>query len=361
MEADALYEDEYGTPVIELDRIWERNRFRYRFSAAAAAVHFLRHNPSSRPHMRRLVLNEDRESVTYPESHGKGLIPFCNENPLLRIERRLDFVRDVVVANSGTCPYRDQPWKERLRAHGKDIPDDEAGNKRRAHMLHDAEEVYQGWHDRWPDVEVHTKYLTKCLVNWIREASALPASISLVLDGSSAPEQASHVFRHCVIPLAIWQEALETSYRRGLLPKSEDVNAQRPRWADTGSWPEYSSLRSDTKEFTVAWWFWRAVDESEGEGFVAPGFPERIRDIISGSRQVRCNFYVDPLLQADVEKLITDHCDCSKEGSKEGWYDNKMLRDSFAVIDVWRDPMKPVLRALTRENALPKSEGVESG
>ncbi|KAK0717146.1 hypothetical protein B0T26DRAFT_751240 [Lasiosphaeria miniovina] len=67
----------------------EENRFLYHFSAAAAAIRFLRSNPSSRVHVRRILLDEDREAVAYPETHGKGLVPFCAENPHLRIERRV--------------------------------------------------------------------------------------------------------------------------------------------------------------------------------------------------------------------------------------------------------------------------------
>ncbi|KAK2760589.1 hypothetical protein CKAH01_05275 [Colletotrichum kahawae] len=65
------------------------DRFNYRFSAAATAISFLQSLPvKDRMQLRSIVLNEDRESVALPESHGQGLIPFCKENAALRIERR---------------------------------------------------------------------------------------------------------------------------------------------------------------------------------------------------------------------------------------------------------------------------------
>ncbi|CAI0651933.1 unnamed protein product [Colletotrichum noveboracense] len=66
-----------------------RDRTKYRFSAAAVAIHVLQSLPvSSRMHLRRVILNEDREAVADPQCHGLRLIPFCKENPLLRVERR---------------------------------------------------------------------------------------------------------------------------------------------------------------------------------------------------------------------------------------------------------------------------------
>ncbi|KAI4636776.1 hypothetical protein J4E93_010901 [Alternaria ventricosa] len=67
---------------------WDQEQ--YRFSAATAAIRFLESMPAeTRLAMRNLVLHEDHESVAWPECHGQGLIPFCQENSDLHIERRI--------------------------------------------------------------------------------------------------------------------------------------------------------------------------------------------------------------------------------------------------------------------------------
>lgn len=45
--------------------------------------------PAQRCHIRHIVLREDYKSVSRPESHVRGFVPFCKENPKLRIERRI--------------------------------------------------------------------------------------------------------------------------------------------------------------------------------------------------------------------------------------------------------------------------------
>ena len=64
---------------------------RYRLSAAAAAIEFL-HSISKENllYIRRIVLFEDRLAFPHQECHAQGLIPMCQENQLLRIERRVD-------------------------------------------------------------------------------------------------------------------------------------------------------------------------------------------------------------------------------------------------------------------------------
>ncbi|KAF4966815.1 hypothetical protein FSARC_5530 [Fusarium sarcochroum] len=65
-------------------------REKFRFSAAAAALRFLSHlQGKERMRLRKVVLLEDHLAVGDPECHALGLIPFCQENPRLEIERRL--------------------------------------------------------------------------------------------------------------------------------------------------------------------------------------------------------------------------------------------------------------------------------
>ncbi|KAH7324200.1 hypothetical protein B0I35DRAFT_157548 [Stachybotrys elegans] len=94
--------------IKQTEEHWERPRYRdldghtqytegkYRFSAAAAAIKFLSQFPIHfRRHLRRIHLNEHSISVSMPETHGHGLIEYCQENRHLRIERRADMWRTV--------------------------------------------------------------------------------------------------------------------------------------------------------------------------------------------------------------------------------------------------------------------------
>lgn len=335
----AKYEAAYGTPVIELDRIWDENRFAYRFSAAAVAIHFLQRHPASRIHMRRLILNEDREAVAFPESHGKGLIPFCSENPLLRIERRLDLGRNVLPAVLTIRRFRSLAWKYRMEAYGGGEP----------FQLRRAAEIYQGFYGSDPKQEevLGVNELSDHLAGWIQEASVLPSSIILVLDGSFAPEHSSQMFRQLVVREAVWQEALETSYRRGLLLNSEDYSP--PDWWGLDDPPYvYRGRLPGTEEFTAEWWHWR-VGDAQYEGYICPGFPQMIRDITSGSGPVRCNFQVDAFLQDDVEKLVSDN----SGWSKQEWDENKAADTREERHTLWTAPIPPFLRAFLKEDVLP--------
>ncbi|KAF6823624.1 hypothetical protein CMUS01_10615 [Colletotrichum musicola] len=68
-----------------------------RYSAAAVAVRFLESVPRRvRMRLERIVLEEDHLAVGFSECHGLGLIPFCQENPQLRIERKVDLWRNTL-------------------------------------------------------------------------------------------------------------------------------------------------------------------------------------------------------------------------------------------------------------------------
>ena len=86
--------------------LWKR--IKWRWSAAVMCVHFLKSiPPSTRLHLRNIVLLEDRPSVASPHckqdycniwtisepftlGHAHGLIPYCAENSRLRIERHVN-------------------------------------------------------------------------------------------------------------------------------------------------------------------------------------------------------------------------------------------------------------------------------
>jgi hypothetical protein len=76
---------------------------KWRYSAAAAAIFFLKSlRPGIRLRIRNILLHEDRESVAFPESHVLGLIPFCKENPRLRVDRRVNLWRNVLPSGDYT-------------------------------------------------------------------------------------------------------------------------------------------------------------------------------------------------------------------------------------------------------------------
>ncbi|KAF4341187.1 hypothetical protein FBEOM_4905 [Fusarium beomiforme] len=65
-------------------------RAKFRTSAASAAIRFLHRLPANkRMCIRRLSINEDHISVGRQECHAVGLIPFCQENPRLRISHQV--------------------------------------------------------------------------------------------------------------------------------------------------------------------------------------------------------------------------------------------------------------------------------
>ncbi|KAI4695931.1 uncharacterized protein J4E88_000101 [Alternaria novae-zelandiae] len=62
-----------------------------RFSAASVAIQYMKSlRPELRKKIRRIVLEEEEGSIAWPECHARGLIPFCQENKDLRIDRRID-------------------------------------------------------------------------------------------------------------------------------------------------------------------------------------------------------------------------------------------------------------------------------
>lgn len=98
----------------------------YRFSAASAAIYFLASVPAAvRAQVRRIVIEEDREAMAAPECHGRGLIPFCQENPLLCVERRVNLWRNLLQPDSMAPHDRINPMVRGAASarllHSKDV------------------------------------------------------------------------------------------------------------------------------------------------------------------------------------------------------------------------------------------------
>lgn len=152
---------------------WGENLGKYRLSAAAVAIHCLRSvlSPTARRQVCRIVLNEDRDAVGFASCHARGLIPFCADNPLLRIERRVSVWRNLFC-----WTWHDGgDWHDRV-----DVPLD----------------------SRWGRLQ--PREVTEPVADWMVEAAALEqlgmpqGSFTLVLDGDPIPLRTSQVFHHVV-------------------------------------------------------------------------------------------------------------------------------------------------------------------
>ncbi|KAK4643813.1 LOW QUALITY PROTEIN: hypothetical protein QC761_404890 [Podospora bellae-mahoneyi] len=81
--------------------MWRDHPGRFRFSAAAAAICFLNSLPTTtRKHIRRIHLDEDRVSVSHPECPIRGRLPFYLENAGLMIERRASLWNNLFQARA---------------------------------------------------------------------------------------------------------------------------------------------------------------------------------------------------------------------------------------------------------------------
>ncbi|KAG7043978.1 zinc knuckle, partial [Colletotrichum scovillei] len=78
-----------------------------------------------RAQVRRIVIEEDREAMAAPECHGRGLIPFCQENPLLCVERRVNLWRNLLQPDSMAPHDRINPMVRGAASarllHSKDV------------------------------------------------------------------------------------------------------------------------------------------------------------------------------------------------------------------------------------------------
>ncbi|KAI8219685.1 hypothetical protein K4K54_009328 [Colletotrichum sp. SAR 10_86] len=170
-----------------------RDRVKYRFSAAAMAILFIKScNERLQMQLRKIVLDEDRTAVACPERHALGLIQFCRQNPLLKIERRV------------------QLWSNALQDEGY-------SHSMTKYVLR----------DEW---RIQSAQITQSIWKWIQEALALaPAgmpdnSFSLILDGQPLPNLATQMFQAVVQRDIAWQRAWEESLDRGVasLPSVQD-------------------------------------------------------------------------------------------------------------------------------------------
>ncbi|KAF2440054.1 hypothetical protein P171DRAFT_435873 [Karstenula rhodostoma CBS 690.94] len=174
----------YPCRCYSVQDLWSR----WRFSAAATAIRFLGSLAlPTRKHLRQIILLEDHESIAKPESHARGLIPFCQENPRLRVDRRVNLWKSILpttVFFGCRAPFR----RPLTASEG-----------------------------------IQSKNITRAIAPWVAEAWALeshgmpPGSFHLAIDGGAAKERAKEVFS-IVIRDASYQLALEQLHRQGSIP-----------------------------------------------------------------------------------------------------------------------------------------------
>ncbi|VUC32042.1 unnamed protein product [Clonostachys rosea] len=157
---------------------WHPDHGKYRFSAASAAIYFLRSIPDQRRHMRNMVICEDRRSVAYPEWHGRGLVPFCQENPALRITRRVSLWGNIFRHDMD-----ERHWQYQVCTRN-------AINK------------------------LSLDRATTVLAAWIAEAGILPSigmptgQYTLFLDGDPLSEKTSEIFGGYIQRAALLQDVI---------------------------------------------------------------------------------------------------------------------------------------------------------
>ncbi|GKT59839.1 C6 transcription factor [Colletotrichum tofieldiae] len=244
---------------------------RFRYSAAAAAIRFLDSIPqTSRSCLRDIRLLEDRPSVSNPECHGLGLIRFCQENPLMRIERRVSLWKTVFAGD----PFRQTAWQARQ-----------------------------------PLTRILADQISERIGVWTVEALALAAagmpqeSFTLVFDGDSDGDwKCEQIFQHVVLRDAAWQQAMDECFKRGILPHQSWLERRlNPRHA--GNWSVIPGHPNRNRPVNWCYLF--------------DGFPQAMRDIVKGNSIVCCSF--NPGKLWDIERLIEDQRSWSLTEWKFRW------------------------------------------
>ena len=240
-------------------------RTKHAYSAASRALLFL-HSASeiTRENIRKILLIENRESISLPESHGRGFIPFCQRYPQLKVERRASLWSNVF-------PTASHKLEDYLGNDQSLMDEDDEGT-----MIFD---------------RCFARDMTKAVGTWMKEARALIPlgmphdSFTLVLDGELVPELSSRAFRVIQRDVA-WQTALDTCYARGIL--------SQPSWLD------------------------RRLGTS---GFIYEGLPEAVRALSTNSPLIRTNFELPP--PDNVEQLLDENKGWSAHHWDIGWDSHK--------------------------------------
>ncbi|KAF9874219.1 hypothetical protein CkaCkLH20_08202 [Colletotrichum karsti] len=278
-----------------------RETSKFRFSAAAAAVHFLENTPHElRKHLREIVLDEDREAVAHPECHARGLIPFCEQYPL-RIERRANLWRNVFQ---------------------KDFNYDSPSA--RVNPMFDVTIT---------PLFLSSDQITANVSSWIAEALALssagmpPAAFSLVLDGNPAPDLCSRIFQAVVQRDVGWQLAWQKSLDRRLLPYMTWYE-RRGEGVPRHGYVTLTALSQFQNRVLPA-------DYGGYWGYFFEGFPDAMEDIRKGDSVVRCNFDIGQPF--DVDQIVSEHRTWSSFKWITEWFNHEpWFWETEAPLPEWR-------------------------
>ncbi|KAK1690116.1 hypothetical protein BDP55DRAFT_724700 [Colletotrichum godetiae] len=214
--------------------------------------------------MRDIVLIEDRESVSNPECHAMGLIPYCQENPGLRIERRVSLWQNAFFYNSGLGAWA-------IGERTKDYRDLEANE------------------------------MSFAVARWVIEtlpliSAGMPAkSFTLVLDGEGDP-QCTEVFQNIVLRDAAWQQAMDECFQSGDLPLEP-----------------YGTRRNTQRNWAAA------IFPAFNDSYMFDKFPQVMREIVEGTSIVRCTFDPGEVIDVQRFKSIAKQGSWSLEHWKVNW------------------------------------------
>ena len=175
------------------------------FSAAAAASHFLSSIPTTtRQYIRRIFIIEDKLAVASSALHVHGLVPFCRENPSLRIEQRVSLCENIFV-----------------------------GAGARFGAPHDMKHEYYRW-DGFITDGMFLYTITSNVAPWMVEATlaGVPDAITLVLDGEPAPELSARILQAVIHRDAAWQAALEQTLGDDLADTIDKRSHKKLYYAD---------------------------------------------------------------------------------------------------------------------------------
>ncbi|KAK4202730.1 hypothetical protein QBC40DRAFT_39652 [Triangularia verruculosa] len=200
------------------DKVLIANNAKFRFSAAAAAIHFLGQLPPTiRPHFRKIILDENAESSPFPQGHTEGLIPFCHENPALRIERRVNLWNNVFLGTDYGSGYG-SGWFIRgiddYELHDSRLDDIDSDIPENVSPLSSTEGLEPG-------------RIAESLSFWLAEAlvlcdTGMPRGVfTLALDAGPMRDVTTRIFDDVVHRHAAWQRAMETHFN--LEPKDDTM------------------------------------------------------------------------------------------------------------------------------------------
>ncbi|KAH7141953.1 hypothetical protein EDB81DRAFT_797712 [Dactylonectria macrodidyma] len=233
----------------------DRYREKLYFSAAAVAIRFLHRLPKHhRLRIRNITLNEDRVAVANPEFHARGLIPFCKENSKLRVERRVNLWRNILLKSNR--PSIKDIW--RLAEGGPYPPWDFPCSA---------------------ESDIGSYTVDSELLPWLADAleimdEGMPAgSFSFVLDGEPDLDLSSDLFDRVIHRQVAWKKSLTECVARGLFPHPNAL----------------------TFEGQLDKQFWLPPDH----------LPEAIDKLMSGTSILQSNFNLGQ--PWDYESLIPEH------------------------------------------------------